>query len=84
MNSIEYHNKRYVFSIYIITGKLMENVRKYRDVRFITNLQQHERYISKPQFKKFLIIDDGLVCVELKQARVTLNKPIYAGKLTLL
>ena len=62
----------------------MENVLKYKDVRFISTGSQHERYTSKPQFKRFNIINDELVCVELTRTLATLNKPIYAGSTELI
>ena len=57
----------------------MENVRKYRDVRLISQDRQHRHYTSKPQFKRFQIHSEELVMVELEQTNVTLNKPIYCG-----
>ena len=48
-------------------------------VKFVTNEKQADRYIAKPQFKKFNIIDDDLTLVELKKNPVTLDKPVAAG-----
>ena len=62
-----------------IFGKMMENVRQYKDVRLITNGRQHRLYTSKPQFKKFQIISDDLVTVELIKPEIKLNKAIYCG-----
>ena len=62
-----------------IFGKLMENVRKYKNVHLISSGRQHRLYTSKPQFKRFKIHSEDLVMVELEQTNVTLNKPIYCG-----
>ena len=62
-----------------VFGKLMENVRKYRDVHLISNVRQHRLYTSRPQFKRFTIHSEDLVMVELNKTKVQLNKPIYCG-----
>ena len=62
-----------------IFGKMMENVRRYKNVRLITNGRQHALYTSKPQFKQFQIVSENLVSVELVKPVITLNKAIYCG-----
>ena len=62
-----------------IFGKMMENVRRYKNIRLITNGRQHTLYTSKPQFKHFQIITEDLVTVELIKPEITLNKAIYCG-----
>jgi len=57
----------------------MENVMKYRDIRVIKTGKQHDRYTSKPQMKRFHIISDDLVCIELSRTKFELNKPIASG-----
>lgn len=62
-----------------IFGKMMENVRRYKNVRMIRNEKQHAFYTSKPQFKQFQIINEDLVEIELVKSKVVLNKAIYCG-----
>jgi hypothetical protein len=62
-----------------VFGKLMENVMKYRNIKLISTAKQHARYTSKPQMKKFHILSDDLVCLELAKTKACLNKPICAG-----
>ena len=62
-----------------IFGKMMENVRKYMSVRMVSKGRQHVLHTSKPQFKRFQIISEELVAVEMTQSKVQLNKAIYAG-----
>lgn len=52
---------------------------KYRDIRVIKTGKQHDRYTSKPQMKRFHIISDDLVCIELSRTKFELNKPIASG-----
>ena len=57
----------------------MENVRLYKNVRLIQNGRQHALYTSRPQFTRFEIIDESLVCAELIKPKIILNKPIFCG-----
>ena len=71
----DYHK----LAINCIFGKNMENVRLYTNIKMIQNGRQHALYTSRPQFKRFEIIDDNLVVAELLKPEVILNKPIYCG-----
>ena len=75
----EHEKNFFKLLINAIFGKMMENVRRYKNVRLIENERQHTFYSSKPQFKQFQIISDNLVTVELLKPEITLNKAIYCG-----
>ena len=57
----------------------MENVMKYKDIRLVSTEFQHERYTSKQEMKRFHILSDDLICLELTKTKVLLNKPIASG-----
>ena len=61
------------------TGKLMENVLHYKNLKLISSPEQHEKYTTKPQLKYFHIISPELVCVEMMKTNVVLNKPLCSG-----
>ena len=60
-------------------GKLMENLRKRRDVNLVTNIKRLEKLVAKPTFKSFTIFNENLVAIENYQSSIILNKPIYVG-----
>ncbi|MGI9555413.1 MAG: endonuclease domain-containing protein [Cyanophyceae cyanobacterium] len=62
-----------------VFGKTMENVRKYVDVRFVTNPKQFKKLVKKPNFVRAIIFSCDLVAVVLLRTTIALNKPIYAG-----
>ena len=62
-----------------IFGKTLENTRWYRHVVLVNNEKSAQRYINKPQYKSFEILNSNLVCVQMINTNVHLNKPIYIG-----
>ena len=75
----EFEKSFFKLLINAVFGKSLENVRRYRCIKVVGNSVSAQRYINKPQFKKFQIINSNLVCVELLKTDVKLNKPIYVG-----
>ncbi|XP_047035542.1 uncharacterized protein LOC124641502 isoform X1 [Helicoverpa zea] len=72
-----------------IFGKTIENRRKQKDVRLISqwadtkNLTNKnvgaEKLISKPNLKSIYILNENFVVIQLNQEKVTLDRPIYIG-----
>ena len=64
----------------------MENVRKYRTVKFESNPNKVRKLVSSPFYEDIEIIEEidnkqasGIVMIETKQKTVLLNKLIYTG-----
>ena len=62
-----------------VYGKTLEQKRKYLDVRLVTNARRAKRFIARPTFQSFQIINEDLTVVKLTKSNVYLNKPLYAG-----
>ena len=60
-------------------GKTMENVRKHRDIKLATTEKRRIKLVPEPDYhttKQFL---ENLLAVEMKKAKVKMNKPLYLG-----
>ena len=62
-----------------IFGKTLQDAMKKIDFKLTTNKRQFLALTSKPTFKEFMIINDGLAGVHLKQTKVLFDKQISVG-----
>ena len=59
-----------------VFGKLMENVRKHRDIKLVTaNLI----IIEGPNYHATKYFSENMMAIEMKKTKVKMNKPIYLG-----
>ena len=68
--------KLMISSVY---GKIMENLRKRINARFVNNKKDFLKYTSRPTYATHKLFNECFAAVyEIKQVLV-LNKPIYVG-----
>jgi len=62
-----------------VFGKTMENLRKRRNIKLISDSEKFRKYVAKPTFINGIIFNEDLVAVENIKEKLMLNKPIYVG-----
>ena len=62
-----------------VFGKTMENVRKDRDLKLVTTEKRRIRLLSEPNYHTTKQFSENLIAIEMKKARVKMNKPLYLG-----
>ena len=60
-------------------GKTMENVRKHRDIKLMTTEEKKIKLVSEPNYHTTKHFLKNLLAIEMKKAKVKMNKPIYLG-----
>ena len=63
-----------------VFGKTMENIRKHRNIRLVTNKESYYKTIQKPNFKSGTIFGENLMGCEMGKIKVVMNKPAYLGQ----
>lgn len=62
-----------------VFGKFLENKRKHKNVKLVTNAKQLTKLVQKPNFQTSIIINENLVAVSMKKTSVKLDRPLYVG-----
>ena len=62
-----------------VFGKTMENIRKHRDIKLVTTDKKRSKLVSEPNYHTINLISKDLSTIEMKKAKVKMNKQIYLG-----
>ena len=63
----------------LVFGKIMENVRKHRDIKLVKTDHKRNKLVSEPNYHTMKLISENLSIIEMKKVKVKMNKPIYLG-----
>lgn len=56
-------------------GKTIEDTRRYKDIKVVTNPKTFEKLVAKPTFKHLKIYENNMAGIELRKQVVKLDKP---------
>ena len=62
-----------------VFGKTMENVRKHRYIKLVTTEKRRIKLVSEPNYDTTKQFSEKLLAIEMKKAKVKMNKPVYLG-----
>ena len=62
-----------------VFGKMMENIRKHRDINLVTTDKKRSKLVSEPNYHTINLISEDLSIIEMIKTKVKMNKPIYLG-----
>ena len=66
-----------------VFGKTMENVRKHRNLKLMTTEEKRIKLVSEPNYHTTKHFSDNLLVIEMKKAKVKMNKPVDLDMLVL-
>ena len=58
----------------------MENIKKHRNIKLVTNREAYLKVVMKPNFKSGTLFGTNLMGCEMGKIKVVMNKPVYLGK----
>ena len=62
-----------------VFGRIMQNVRKHRDIKLVTTEKRRIKLVSEPNYHTTKQFSENLLAIEMKKAKVKMNKPLYLG-----
>ena len=63
-----------------VFGKMIENVRKRREIKLIVTEERRKKLVSEPNYASCTTFSDHLMAVEMRKTRVLMDKPILVGQ----
>ena len=63
-----------------VFGKTMENIRKHRSIKLVSNREVYLKAVMKPNFKSGTLFGTNLMGCEMGKIKVVMNKPVYLGQ----
>ena len=63
-----------------VFGKTIENIRKHRNIKLVTNREAYLKAVMKPNFKSGVLFGENLMGCEMGKIKVVMNKPVYLGQ----
>ena len=66
-------------TINAVFRKPLENVRKHRDIKLVTTDERRNQLVSEPNYHAIERLSENLVAIEMRKAKVKMNKLIYLG-----
>ena len=62
-----------------VFGKAIENVRKHRDIKLVTEDKRRNQLVSEPNYHTKKYFSENLLVIKMKKIKVKMNKPVYLG-----
>ena len=56
--------------------KMMENIRKHRDIKLVNNKEDYLKQVMKPNYKGGVLMGADLMSCEMGKVKVKMNKPV--------
>ena len=63
-----------------VFGKMIENVRKKKNIKLIVSEERRKKLASEPNYKACATFSDNLMAIEIRKTHIVMNKPIIVGQ----
>ena len=62
-----------------VLGNTMENVRKHRSIKLVTNGKRRNQLVSEPNYHTTKWFSEDLLATEMNKTKIKIKKSIYLG-----
>ena len=62
-----------------IFGKILQNMRKNRNIKFVTTERRRNYLVSEPNYHTTKFFAEDLLRMEIRKTQMLMNKPVYLG-----
>ena len=59
--------------------KTMENVKKHKDIKFVTTEARRKYLVSEPSYHATKFFTKNLLAIEIRKLQIFMKKPVYLG-----
>ena len=63
-----------------VFGKMIENVRKQREIKLIVTEERRKKLVSEPNYLSCTTFSDHLMAIEMRKTHVLMDKPTLVGQ----
>ena len=63
-----------------VFGKMIENVRKRREIKLIVTEERRKKLVSEPNYASCTSFSDHLMAIEMRKTRIYMDKPTFVGQ----
>ena len=63
-----------------VFGKMMENIRKHRNIKLVTNEERYLKTVMRPNFKPGIRFDENIMGCEMGKIKLVMKKQVYLGQ----
>ena len=61
-------------------SKMIENIRKHKNIKLVMNRESYLKAVMKPSFKSGVLFGENLMGCEMGKIKVVMKKPVYLGQ----
>ena len=76
----EFENNFFKLMNNAVFGKMIENVRKRREIKFVVTEEPRKKLVSEPNYKSCVPFSDHLLAIEIRKMHIYMDKPIMVGQ----
>ena len=66
-----------------VYGKTMENIRKHKAIKLVTNNTRRKKLASEPNYHTCKHFSENLIAIEMRKTKMHMRKPVYIGQAVL-